>query len=74
MKKNENATLAFAEKLKELRSERKLSSDALGKVVGVSGSIILKWEKAQRSASIDSLALLADFFGVTTDYLLGRED
>lgn len=74
MKKNENATLVFAEKLKELRSERKLSSDALGKVVGVSGSIILKWEKAQRSASIDSLALLADFFGVTTDYLLGRED
>lgn len=74
MKENVNATKAFAEKIKELRSERKLTSNELAKFLEVSGSIVLKWEKAQRSATIDNLSKVADFFGVSTDYLLGRED
>ena len=74
MNKNIKVTLLFAERLKELRSDKKLSSDELGNIIGVSGSIILKWEKAQRIASIESLSKLADFFGVSSDYLLGRED
>lgn len=74
MIKNINATKNFAERLKELRLDKKLSSDALGKALGISGSIILRWEKAERSATIDNLAKIAEFFGVSADYLLGLED
>ena len=64
----------FAERLRELRTEKNLSMDKLGKAVGLGSSSICSWEKGQQDISSDYVIILAKFFGVTADYLLGLED
>ena len=64
----------FCERLKELRTERKLSILALAKEIGVSDATICRWENGVNDITGDSLVVLAKFFGVTSDYLLGLED
>lgn len=64
----------FAERLRELRLEKKLTVHELGKIIGVSGMAISRWENKKSIAGIDSLIALSKFFGVSTDYLLGLED
>lgn len=64
----------FSERLKELRQEKNLSTRALAQAIGVSNSVISKWEKGQRTPTIDNLYNLAVFFGVSADYLIGLSD
>ena len=64
----------FSERLKELRQEKNLSTRALAQAIGVSNSVISKWEKGQRVPSIDNLYNLAVFFGVSSDFLIGLQD
>ena len=64
----------FAEKLKELRTEKNISILTLGKAIGVSDATICRWENGVSDIKSDQLILLASFFGVTTDYLLGLEE
>ena len=64
----------FAERLKELRTEKNLSCMQLGKAIGVSDTSIVRWENKQADVKGDSLILLSKFFGVSTDYLLGVSD
>ena len=65
---------SFANKLKELRNEKGLTSKALGKIIGVSDATIIRWENNQNDIKAEQLFKLSRFFGVTTDYLLGEED
>ena len=60
--------------IKVLRKERKLSQQALASSLGVSRSTIAMWETSGSQPDVDALNRLADYFGVTVDYLLGRED
>lgn len=55
-----------------LREQRGLSQAKLGKQIGVTRSTICQYEKGNRSPDIGTLKVLADFFGVTVDALLGR--
>ena len=64
----------FAEKLRELRTEKNLSTVALGKELNVSNSTICRWEKCEIIPTITHLYNIALFFCVSTDYLLGLED
>lgn len=64
----------FAERLKELRLEKELSQVQLAKNTGLSRAAINLWEKDLRVPNINAAIVLAKFFGVTTDYLLGLED
>lgn len=64
----------FGERLKELRLEAGLSQKALGEKLGFSQTCLAKWEIGIRESCFDDLIKIADFFNVTTDYLLGRED
>lgn len=64
----------FAERLKELRIERKLSQSQLAKVTGLSHTAIVYWENEQRVPNANAIIILAKFFEVTTDYLLGMGD
>lgn len=63
--------------MKQLRSLRKakgLSMKELGQFVGVAESTISLYENGKRQPDNDTMLRLADFFGVTVDYLLGREN
>ena len=61
-------------RLRRLRTERMLTQKELGEELGLSESIVCLYEKGEREPSFSILCRLADFFGVTTDYLLGRSD
>ena len=62
----------FQNRLKELRKEKKLSQEDLGKVMNISGRTISYFEAGERSPSPEILNKLADVFNVSVDYLIGR--
>lgn len=59
--------------LKDLRKENKMSQQKLADIMHVSRSTIAMWETDASEPDIDNLKILARVFGVTIDYLLGRE-
>ena len=66
--------LKFSERLNELMQEKGLSSLALSKIIHINDATISRWRRGEIIPTIDKLNILCDFFGVTSDYLLGRED
>lgn len=58
-------------RLKELREVNKLSQKRLGIKVGISQQVISRIERDMDTATLRHLLVLADFFRVTTDYMLG---
>ncbi|MCI8757993.1 MAG: helix-turn-helix transcriptional regulator [Oscillospiraceae bacterium] len=64
----------FAIRVKELRKQRRLSQTELGEVLGLTHKSISTIESGVRGTTIEKLILLAKFFEVSTDYLLGLKD
>ena len=62
----------FGARLKELRKERRIYQREMGELLGVTLRHYQKIEKGEINISALMLCALADHFGVTTDYLLGR--
>lgn len=65
---------AFAERLKELRLAKNLSQRGLAAQTQISPSAIKQWENESRVPNAEAVVVLAKFFGVSADYLLGLED
>ena len=63
----------FRQRLQQLRTRKGLSRQALGELCGLSKNAIATYELDTRMPSAQSLIALADFFNVSTDYLLGRD-
>ncbi len=61
-------------RIRQLRIEWRINQKQLGDAVGVSKQSVSNWENGNIMPSIDLLIRLADFFGVSADYLLGRAD
>lgn len=61
-------------RIKELRTERGMSQQALAKQIGVSQKAVDYWERNVNEPKASYIVLLADFFNVSSDYLLGRTD
>lgn len=57
---------------KELREERGLSQMDLGLELGLGHASIQQYEAGVYEPSFENLIKIAEFFGVSTDYLLGR--
>ncbi len=66
--------MKFQERIKELRLQKGLSQMELALVTGISQSAIAKWELGKTEPTATAIILLAQFFGETTDYLLGMEN
>ena len=64
----------FGVRLKELRNERKLTQAQAADIFGVSKTTICQWETQKQEASLDDVVKIAQYFGVSADYLLGLED
>ncbi len=64
--------LDLQNKLAELRKERNMSQKEFSKIFNVAQNTISQWEQGKRNMDTEILLKLADFFQVTTDYLLGR--
>lgn len=59
--------------MKALRESKKLTKKQVADAICVTERAYITYEYGQRDVSTDTLQKLADFYGVTTDYLLGRE-
>ena len=59
-------------RIKELRKSKKLSQEQLAELVFVGQTAVSQWEKGKSFPSAETQGLLADVFGVSVDYLLGR--
>lgn len=61
----------FGTVLKKLRRNQNLTQAELGMRVGLSKAVVSKYENGMGFPTFDVLIRIADYFGVTTDYLLG---
>lgn len=61
-------------RIKQLREEREIEQKHLAVELNVTQPTISDWETGRKQPSSKSTAKLADYFGVSMDYLLGRSD
>lgn len=61
-------------RIKELRQEKGLTQKKLADMLSVADSTLGYWEKGRYEPDTETLQKLADIFGVSVDYLLGRTD
>jgi transcriptional regulator with XRE-family HTH domain len=68
--------MEFKEKIRYLRTNRlqKTSQAIVAKAIGVDRTTYSKYETGDSEPDFENMKKLADFFNVTVDYLLGRED
>ena len=66
--------LTLNENIKRLRLARGLNQVEFAKAMGVSKQCVSNWENDNVMPSIEMLIKIADFFNVTTDYILGRNE
>ena len=64
----------FCERLKELRLEKGVGQVELATKINVSKGIISLWENGLREPKLSNLIVLARFFEVSIDYLVGLEN
>lgn len=58
--------------IKDLREDHDLSQKELAKILNLSQRSYSHYENGTRKIPLDILVALADFYGCSTDYLLGR--
>ena len=64
----------FAERLLLLREEKQVSQSVAANASGINLRTYHRYEDVERAASVSTLIRMADYFGVTIDYLVGRSD
>lgn len=60
--------------LRKLRKERKLTQIALQMQTGIEQALLSKFERGERVPPTETLLILADFYGVSVDYILCRTE
>ena len=64
----------FGKRLKQIREENNLTQKQVAEGSGIPLRTYQRYENGEREPSISTLIALADYFKVSTDYLLGRTD
>lgn len=62
----------FPERLKQLRTQQRISQRALSELCGLGKNTVSRYENGEIVPTLSSLEDLADYFGVTLDDLAGR--
>lgn len=60
--------------IRDLRKQKRMSQTELAKIIHVSQQTVTAWETGKAEPSSSAVSNLADYFNVTTDYLLGRPE
>ena len=63
----------FAERLEWLRTKRHVSRRVLSELCGLNKNQVTRYERGEQMPNAIALIALADYFGVTVDYLLCRD-
>ena len=64
----------LSKRIKQLRLSFNLNQVEFANKLSITKQTVSNWENNNIMPSIDMLIKIADFFGVTTDYLLGRDE
>ncbi|WP_303833981.1 helix-turn-helix domain-containing protein [Ruminococcus flavefaciens] len=64
----------FAEQLKQIRKDRKLSQEDLAELLDVSRQAVSKWEQGAGYPEVEKLLLLSDKLNISLDSLMGNEN
>ena len=64
----------LGQRLKDLRKQKKVGQKEVAELLGVSLRSYQFYESGEYDPSLPNLVVLADYFQVSTDYLLGRSD
>lgn len=62
------------ERVRGMRIDRDLTQEEIGKILHVVGSTYTQYELGERAFPVEAFEKLADFYGTSVDYLLGRTD
>ena len=62
------------DRIMELLSQNNMTQADLSRATGISTGLISQWKKRMQSPSAEKLKIVADYFHVSTDYLLGSEN
>ena len=63
----------YGSRIRDLRMRNNYTQETLADKVNVSYKTVGSWEREDRLPPVDKLSQLADLFGVTLDYLMGRD-
>ena len=66
--------MTFGSRVSSIRKQKKISQSELGKLAGISGDIVGKYERDEMKPSIDTATKLASALEVSLDYLVGNAD
>lgn len=64
--------MTLGQRIKELREEKELTQEELGKLISISKASLSKYEADIIQPNNETIVFLANFFNVSTDYLLCR--
>ena len=64
----------FAQRLRELRKDNNISQKKLSSYLNFGYTAIANYESGRNQPSLDTVKKIAQFFGVTVDYLIGASD
>lgn len=66
--------MGVAQKLKDLRKEKKLTQEQLAKELGLSKSAIIGYENGKREPNFEAMSKIEKYFGVSANYLKGESE
>lgn len=64
----------FCRRLKALREKRGLSRRTLSELCGLHPDAVRRYERGLATPTVEAVCALAEYFGVSTDWMLGRTD
>lgn len=64
----------YSNRIRELRLTKSLNQEQLAEKIGLTKQAISQYERGDRKPSLDVIEALCDFFNVSADYLLGKDD
>ena len=59
-------------KLRELREQKGVTQKEVATAIGCTSTVYSRYERGERESDITTLCSLADYFGVSVDYIVGR--
>ena len=66
--------MEFRQRLQQLREKKRISRRVLSELCGLHSNAVGRYERGEDEPTLHSLVAIADYFGVTVDYLAGREN
>ena len=64
----------YFRRLRDLREDRDLKQTDVAALLGIRQTVYSRYERGYQNLPLEHLLALADYYGVSTDYILGRTD